>query len=160
MSRHQSFIFGLCLSAAVVFAQTLPPTLLPAANRPGYAGFGSANQPVRRTSHLNGKDYVSILEQPTVSREWEPSATLPLTLPAAERAARLELSKIVPNDSEWVATDFQISRFGAGPNWYYAVTLQPVLQLLGGPIESFTALLDFAGKPGRVLQLGPNQVPR
>jgi hypothetical protein len=100
------------------------------------------------------------LQQPTVSPEWEPSAALPLSLSAAEKVARLELSKIVPDDSVWVATDFQISRFGAGPDWYYAVTLQPVLQLLGEPPESFTALVDFAGMPGRVLQLGPHQVHR
>ena len=160
MSKHQLFIFGLCFSAVVVLAQTLPPTLLNAANRPGYAGVVSARQPVRRTSHLNGKEYVSILEQPSTSREWEPSADLPITLSAAEKVARLELSKIVPDASEWVSTDFQISRFGAGPTWYYAVTLQPILELSGRPPETFTVLVDFAGTPGRVLQLGPRQVSR
>ena len=160
MSKHQWCIFGLCLSAVVVLAQTLPPTLLPV-NRPGYSNGGVApRQPIRRTSHLNGRECISILEQPTVSPEWEPSAVLPISLSAAEKVARRELSKIVPDDSEWVATDFQISRFGPGPDWYYAVTLQPVLQLSGGPAESFTALVDFAGSPGRVFQLGPHQVRR
>ena len=160
MSKHQLCIFGLFLTAVVVLAQTLPPTLLPAANRPGYDGGVSAGQPVVRTSHLNGKEYVSILDQPKVSREWEPSAALPISLSAAEKIARVKLSEIVPDDSQWVTTDFQISRFGAGPNWYYAVTLQPALQLSGDPPESFTALVDFAGTPGRVLQLGPHQVHR
>jgi len=131
------------------------------ANRPGYYSGGVApRQPIRRTSHVNGKECISILQQPTVSPEWEPSAALPLSLSAAEKVARLALSKIVPDDSMWVATDFQISRFGAGPDWYYAVTLQPVLQLSGEPPESFTALVDFAGTPGRVLQLGPHEVRR
>jgi hypothetical protein len=159
MSEHQLCVSGLFLTAVVVLAQTLPPTLLPA-NRPSYDGGGPLRQPVRRTSHLNAKECVSILEQPKVSREWEPSAALPISLSAAEKIARVELSKIVPDDSQWVTTDFQISRFGAGPNWYYAVTLQPALQLSGEPPESFTALVDFAGTPGRVLQLGPHQVHR
>ena len=159
MSKHRLCVFGLFLTAVVVLAQNLPPTLLPA-NRPSYAGDGPPRQPARWTSHVNGKEYVSILEQPTVSREWEPSAALPISLSAAEKIARVELIKIVPDDSEWVSTDFQISRFGAGPNWYYAVTLQPALQLSGKPAESFTALVDFAGTAGRVLQLGPHQVHR
>jgi len=158
MSKQQLCIFSLFL-AVVVLAQNLPPTLLPA-NRPSYDGGGLLRQPVRRTSHVNGKECVSILEQPSVCREWEPSATLPITLSAAEKIARLELSKIVPDDSQWVSTDFQLSRFGAGPNWYYAVTLQPVLQLSGERAESFTVLVDFSGTPGRVLQLGPHQVHR
>ncbi len=157
MSKQQLFIFGLCLSAAVVLAQTLPPTLPSAANRPGYVRGVSAVQPVRRTSHLNGKEYLSILKPPTASHGWEPSATLPLAPSAAERSARLELSKIVPDDSEWAVTDFQISRFGAGPDWYYAVTFQPVVQLAGEPTETFTALVDLAGMPGRVFQLGPQR---
>lgn len=159
MSKHQLCIFGLFFAAVVVLAQTLPPTLLPA-NRPSYDGGVPLRQPVRRTSHVNGKECFSILEQPTVSHEWEPSAALPISLSAAEKLARVELSKIVPDDSEWVTTDFQISRFGAGPNWYYAVTLQPALQLSGEHPESFTALVDFAGTPGRVLQLGPQKVRR
>jgi len=160
MSKHQLCIFGLCFTAAVVLAQTLPRTTLPA-NRPGYYSGGIApRQPIRRTSHVNGRECISILEQTTVSPEWEPSAALPISLSAVEKVARLELNKIVPDDSEWVVTDFQISRFGPGPDWYYAVTLQPILQLSGGPVDSFTALVDFAGTPGRVLQLGPHEVRR
>lgn len=157
-SKRQLCIFGLCLIAVAVLAQTLPWTVLPPDRRGYFAGGVSPPQPIRRTSHLNGKEYASILEQPTVSREWEPSAALQISLSAAEKVARLELSKIVLDDSEWVTTDFQISRFGAGPNWYYAVTLQPTLQLSGRPPESFTALIDFAGEPGRLLQRGPRQV--
>lgn len=152
-------VLGLFLASVVVLAHQLPRTL-PSPKSSGYYGFEPRRQPVRRTSRVNGKECVSILEQPTVSHEWEPSAALPLSLSTAEKIARVELSKIVMDDSQWVATDFQISRFGAGLNWYYAVTLQPVLQLSGEPPESFTALLDSAGTPGRVFQLGPHQVRR
>jgi len=157
MSKHQLFTFVLCLTGAVVLAQTLPPTL-PHPNNQGYYGGPPRNQPVRRASHLNGKDWLSVLKQPTASPEWQPSAALPISLAAAEKAARLELSKIVPDASEWVTTDFHISRFGAGPDWYYAVTLEPILQLSGEPRESFTALVDFVGTPGQVVQLGPHQM--
>jgi hypothetical protein len=159
MSKHQICVLGLFLVVVVVLAQDLPRTL-PPPNKPGYFAVEPRRQPVRRNSRVNGKECISILEQPTLSREWEPSAALPLSLSEAEKIARVELSKIVTDGSQWVATDFQISRFGAEPNWYFAVTLQPVLQLSGEPAESFTALLDFAGTPGRVFQLGQRQVHR
>jgi hypothetical protein len=159
MNKHQMCVLGLFLFGVAVLAQDLPRTL-PSPNRQGYYAVEPRRQPVRRNSCVNGKECVSVLEQPTVSREWEASAGLPLSLSQAEKIARVELSKIVTDGSEWVATDFQISRFGADPNWYYAVTLQPVLHLSGEPPESFTALMDFAGTPGRVFQLGRRQMPR
>jgi hypothetical protein len=160
MNKYKLGIIGIFLTAMLVVGQNLPRTL-PAVNSRGYyGGVRQLPQAVRRNSLFNGKEYVSILQQPTVSREWETSVALPISLPAAEKEARVELSKIVPDDSEWVVTDFQISRFGAGPIWYYAVTLQPTVQLSDGPAESFTALIDFSGTPGRVVQLGPHQVRR
>jgi hypothetical protein len=110
---------------------------------------------VRRTSHVRGKEYVSILEQGAAGDEWEPSAPLPLSISAAEKVARVELAKLVLDETDWIATDFQISRFGPGPSWYYAVTLKPIFQLHGERSDSFSVLVDFAGKPGRVRQLGP-----
>jgi hypothetical protein len=159
MSKHQLFIFGLCMTGVVLLAQTIPSTF-PPANRPGWYRVAPQAEPVRRISHFNGKEWLSVLDQPTVSREWGPTAPLPTTLAAAEKLAWEQLSKIAPDASEWVTTDFQISRFDTGPNWYYAVTLQPPLQLPGGPRESFTALVDFAGTPGRVAQLFTNQAGR
>ena len=160
MSKHHTCVLGLLLLGVVVLAQELPRTL-PPLNKPGYyAGEHRPRSLVRRTSHVNGKDYVILLAQPTTSREWEPSGVLPLSLPEAEKIARLELGKIVTDGSQWVITDFQISRFGPGPNWYYAVTLQPVLQLSGEPSESFTALLDFNGTPGRSFPSAPHQEQR
>jgi hypothetical protein len=103
---------------------------------------------------------MSILEQAAVGGEWESSAPLPITLSAAEKLARVELAKIVTDESGWIATDFQISRFGAGPSWYYSVTLKPTLQLSGERPEAFTVLVDFSGKPGRVRELGPHRVQR
>ena len=157
MRKYQLSIFGLSCCAAVVLAQTLPPTL-PTPNKQGYDGGAPRVGPVRRTSQIDGKEYVSILEQPAVSPDWESSTPLPITLSAAEKLARAELAKVVADESGWITTDFQISRFGAGPSWYYSVTLKPALQLSGERAESFTILVDFSGKPGRVWQLGPRQV--
>ena len=159
MRKAQLYIIGLSYSAAVVLAQNLPRTL-PTPNKQGYYGGEPRNDPVRRTSQARGKEYVSILEQPAVSREWEPSAPLPITLSVAEKLARDELAKVVPDEADWVATDFQISRFSAGSSWYYSVTLKPALQLSGERPESFTVLMDLSGTPGRVRQLGPHQVQR
>jgi hypothetical protein len=111
-------------------------------------------------SKISGKEYISILEQPAAGMEWESSAPLPITLAAAEKLARVELAKVVPDESDWIVSDFQISRFGAGPNWYYSVSLKPVFQLSGEHPESLIVLVDFSGRPGRVWQLGPQQVQR
>jgi hypothetical protein len=59
--------------------------------------------------------------------------------------------------AEKTVTDFEISRFGASSSWYYGVTLRPVLQPSRAPSETFTALMDLAGTPGRVFELGPHQ---
>src|SRR6266478_586002 len=120
MRKAPCYIFGLSCCAAVVLAQNLPRTL-PARNTQGYYDGGPRNDPVRCTSQVRGKEYVSILEQPAVSREWESSAPLPITLSVAEKLARDELAKIVPDEADWIATDFQISRFSAGSSWYYSV---------------------------------------
>ena len=157
--KHQLYIFGVFCFAAVALAQTLPPTL-PTSRNTGYAAFAPRAPAVTRKSQISGKEYISILEQPAVSPEWEPSAPLPITLAAAEKLARVELAKVVPDESDWIVSDFQISRFGAGPNWYYSVSLKPILQLSGERPESLTVLVDFSGRPGRVLQLGPHQVQR
>jgi hypothetical protein len=85
---------------------------------------------------------------------------LPITLSVAEKLARDELAKVVLDEGDWIATDFQISRFAAAPSWYYSVTLRPTLQLSGEQPEFFTFLIDSSGKPGRVRPLGPPQGQR
>jgi len=156
MNKLHLYIFGLLVSAAVVLSQNLPRTL-PPLQRPGYGyqDFGLTHERVTRNSRIGSKEYVSILEQAEGSREWESSAPLPVSIPAAEKVARTELAKVVPDEADWIATDFQISRFGPGPNWYYAVTLKPIFRLRGERSDSFNVLVDFAGKAGQVQQLGP-----
>ena len=159
MHKHQFYICGLVCFAAVALSQTLPPTF-PTSKNSGYVAVQSRTQAVTRKSQISGREYISILEQPGVSPEWESSAPLPITLAAAEKLARVELAKVVPDEPDWIASDFQISRFGADPNWYYAVNLQPILRLSGQTSEALTVLVDFSGHPGRVWQLGPQQVQR
>jgi len=101
-----------------------------------------------------------MLAQPPNSREWQSSDPLPITLSAAEKVARDELAKVAPEETDWIATEFQLSRFSAGSGWYYSVTLKPALQLSGERPEWFTVLLDLSGQPGRVMQLGRHQAPR
>jgi hypothetical protein len=159
MRKYHFWIPGLFLCVAIVFAQELPRTL-PSIKKFGYYGAGSRPELLRRTSFIDGKQYLSILEQPADGRDWESSSPLPIPLSEAEKAARVELGKIVPDQTGWIATDFQISRFAAGQGWYYVVTLKPVVRLSGERSDSFSVLLDVLGKAGRVLQLGAQQVQR
>ena len=136
----------------MVLAQELPRTL-PLANKSGYYVPPSRREPLRRAFFVNGKRYVSLLAQPSNSRDWESSSPLPIALSAAEQTARIELGKIAPDQADWIVTDFQISRFDESQGWYYAVTLKPILQLSGARPDAFTVLLDFSGTPGRIAQM-------
>ena len=109
---------------------------------------------VTRTSYVGGREYLSMLKETRVRPEWEPSAPLPLNLAKVEEVARTELRKLGPDDSWWIITEYQISRFGRGTNWYYAVTLKPEIQVVGLRPESFTLLVDFSGNPGVIRRLG------
>ena len=91
-----------------------------------------------------------VLEDTALGPEWEPSSPLPIDLAKAEEIARTELRKLAPDESRWVATDFEISRFGRRANWYYAVTLKPQFEFTGVRSDTFTVLVDFSGKAGRI----------
>ena len=153
--RPQLLLFGtLTISAGLMLAQNVPSTL-PPRELPRYAG-GSRPGPevVTRTSYVAGKEYLSMLKEAGVRAKWESSAPLPLNLAKVEEIARAELRKLGPDDSWWVVTEYQISRFGRGTNWYYAVTLKPKIQVVGLRPESFTLLVDFSGNPGVIGRLG------
>ena len=157
MRKHQLLLFGgLTFCGAAILAQTFQRTLppdLPSLNRSGIYGLDRSNVEVeRRTFYLGGREYLSALyrEAPTLGPEWESSSSLPIGLAKAEEIARIELRKLVGEESKWVVTDFQISRFGHRRNWYYAVTLKPEMEAVGVRSESFTVLVDFLGKPGRI----------
>ena len=145
------YVLGLSFFVSLVVAQTLPRTT-PAKPQRGYVSLSSTAVTVSRNSRVNGRNYVSILKQTTNSPAWDSAAPLPLSFSSAEQIARGELRKIVSDESDWVADDFQIRRFAGALSWYYAVTLQPALQLTGERSDSFTVLVDFSGTPGRVLE--------
>ena len=120
----------------------------------------SRSEVVERAFHLHGKDYKSLMswqeaESPT---GWEPSLPLPVSLEKAEEIARKELSKIVHDEIRWQFSEFSISRFSRptphGENWYFAVTLKPILAMGEVNDDFFTVLMNASGEPGRILGRG------
>ncbi len=85
---------------------------------------------------------------------WEPSAPLPISLDKAEEIARKELVKFVSDEVRWQFAEFSIGRFHAptahGENWYFALTLKPVLAFGEVNSDSFTVLMNASGDPGPI----------
>jgi hypothetical protein len=162
MRTHQTLVFGgLGFFAAVVLAQTLPSTL-PSLAGARYSGLRTtaAGESVRRTFQIGGKVYLTALhpDETMLGPEWEPSSPLPIGFPKAEEIARGELRKLVANETNWVVTQFEITRFGRRANWYHAVTLRPEMEAVGLRPRSVTVLVDFSGNPGLITRhAGPQQ---
>ena len=154
-------LFSLgCLLAlsALTLGQTLPRTL-PSVQKQGYLGPSLKWETGKRMFHVEGKDYFSVLalEQTALGPDWEAPAPLPLTLAKVEQIARVELRKLVTDEARWVVIEFEIARFHRSPNWYYAVTLKPDVEIQGVRPDSFVALVDFAGNAGRIFRSGANR---
>ena len=93
-------------------------------------------------------------QQAESSSRWEPSMPLPVSLEKAEEIARTELSKLVHDEIKWQFSEFSIGRFrgptARGENWYFALTLKPILAIGEVNADSFTALMNASGELGRI----------
>ena len=87
-------------------------------------------------------------------RGWEPSTPLPISLEKAEEIARKELVKLVRDEVRWQFAEFAIGHFHAptahGENWYFALTMKPVLAFGEVNSDSFTVLMNASGELGRI----------
>ena len=168
MHKFRLLLIGSALCcAAVLLAQTLP-SALPSVEHRSYFG-GSSNHPrvARQSSCIGGREYLCFLEDSGVSADWQPPAPLPLGWAKVEEIARIELRKLVQDESKWLVTDFRLSRFERGPGWYYAITLKPEIELIALTSaialvnerpQSYTLLVDFSGTPGKTGSLGTPKV--
>jgi hypothetical protein len=158
MTKRPFFIGGLVCLSAFALAQTLPPTTHPTPQK-WIAGDLSKWEREQRTFRLEGKDYLTLLylEETALGPEWESPSPLPIGLDKAEEIARSELRKLVADEPHWMVTDFHVGRFQRRANWYYAVTLKPDVEVQGVKPDSFVALVDFSGKPGRIAQIESNK---
>jgi len=156
LSNKFPVLVSLVCLAVLAIAQTPPPTLPPGSLPKVGIGPSVGKRPAieTRTFFLGGKQYRSILNGPAPSSGggWTSASPLPIGLAKAEEIARAQLGKFVTDESSWQVSDFHIGRFADQPNWYFSVTLDPVVQVVGGelPPDSFTVLLDFAGTPGKI----------
>ena len=89
---------------------------------------------------------------------WESSLPLPISLEKAEEIARKELSKLVHDEIRWQFSEFSIGRFqrpaALGENWYFALTMKPVLAIGEVNADFFTVLMNASGEPGRIIGRG------
>ncbi len=159
MRRNKVILLVSLVGLAVLaIGQTPRPTLPPRSLPKIGPGLGSPAARVTRTFSFGGKQYVSVLNGPGPSSSgWNPASPLPVGLAGAEEIARAKLSKFVTDSATWQVSDFHIARFeDRRSGWYFSVTLEPALQVVGGdlPPDSFTVLLDFAGTPGRIFESG------
>ena len=161
MRKHKLLFLarvGFCgLCATVVFAQRLPPDLPSRPIRDGIIEVDrSQSEVARRFFFLQGKKYMSTItwQEAKSGRGWEPSSPLPVSLEKAEQIARKELSKLVSDEVRWKFTEFCIGRFRApttnGENWYFALTMKPVMALGEVNADFFTVLMNSSGEPGRI----------
>ena len=149
---------GLCVT--LLFAQTLPSTFPSRQNGGIFWLDRPQSEIVERTFYLQGMEYRSLMswkEAESISR-WEPALPLPVTLEKAETIARKELSKLVPDEIRWQFSEFSIGRFRRptthGENWYFALTMKPVLALGEVNTDFFTVLMNASGEPGRIIGRG------
>jgi len=107
-----------------------------------------------RTFYISGKEHRSVLRasQAEPPSEWNSSSPLPMGFAKAEEVARGELAMFVNDAAELLVSDFHVGRFAGQPYWYMAVTFEPATQVVSDalPPDSFTVLLDFAGRVGRI----------
>lgn len=106
--------------------------------------------------YVQGKAYRSVLTSSQVksAQSWTPSAPLPYNLGRAEKKARIELKRFVNDADRWIVSDFRVARlrFVDENAWFMSVSFEPaeVVFIDGMPLDSFTVLLDFDGKPGQI----------
>jgi len=158
MRKHKlSVLGGAGLCATFVFAQTLPTTL-PSRQEGGIRSVDrSQSEVVERIFYLRGMEYRSLMswQEAESVRWWEPSTPLPISLERAEEIARNELVKLVSDEVRWQFAEFSIGRFHAptahGENWYFALTMKPVLAFGEVNSDSFTVLMNASGEPGRII---------
>jgi hypothetical protein len=146
-------------SAVMVVAQTLPSTF-PPRNLPKTGAAVSRMQLAKRTFRINGAEYQCTLtpgKEGESGSEWGPASPLPFTLAKAEQIGRSALRQFVADDSPWQVTEVSVSRFTHSTDWYYAVTLKPEMEAVGLRPQSFTVLVDFSEKPGRISRIADPQ---
>jgi hypothetical protein len=156
--RQLLFIGGISLTAALVIAQTLPSTVPLAARE---------HQPVGRSSDirgfswifdLNGKKYQATIprDQVAASAEWTCALPLPLTCAKVEEIARVELRKLLSNDSTWEVMELDLRRLNeeSTSKWYYLVKLMPKLRDRGVISDSFYVPISFSGEAGQIQAYG------
>ncbi len=141
----------------IALAQNAPPTL-PPRPLPKIVLPAGKHAPVEtRTFWIGGKEYRSVLaaKEDKSFRAWNSASPLPIGLARAEEIARGELAKLVDDAGAWQVSDFRISRFATEHYWYMSVTFEPATQVVSDPLppDSFTVLLDFGGKPGRIFRV-------
>ena len=155
MSKRLLLLVALVCLAALALGQALPPTTHPTPQKWIVLGDAPGREMQKRTFHLQATEYLSVLyvEKSALGPEWESPSPLPLTLTKVEEIARGELRKLVTDEPRWLVTDFHLGRFERSANWYYAVTLKPDVEVAGVEPDSFVALVDFSGKPGRIGKL-------
>jgi hypothetical protein len=118
---------------------------------------------VERTFPLQGREYKSLKswQEAESTTWWEPTSPLPVRLEKAEEIARKELTKLVHDEIRWQFSEFSIGRFrqptAHGENWYFALTMKPVLALGELNSDFFTVLMNASGEPGRIVGSGPSK---
>jgi hypothetical protein len=152
MQKRQLLLTGgFALCAALVLGQTLPPAV---PSRPGHGIKYLAPEVEAWGFVLHGKTYSAMLSRAQVSAspEWTPSAPLPMTPVKAEEIARVELRKLVSDDSTWVVEEFGLRRFRgeAQGKWIYVVKLKSEDGPTSAATDRFVLPISFSGEPAQV----------
>ena len=150
MNNHQLVVtMAVALLTAPVFGQRLPASL-PSRQ------FASTLAPQLEAWSfvLHGKTYSAMLSRAHMSGspEWTPSNSLPMSPAKAEEIARVELRKLVSDDSTWVVEEFGLRRFRgeAQAKWLYVVKLKSPDWTPNGTHDRFVLPISLSGEPGKV----------
>ena len=151
--RQLLLIGGFALSAALMYAQTLPSTV-PLASRERIRPRPWSVKGEARLFNLRAAKYQAKVteEQVRTCPDWTSTAALPLSLEKVEQIARGELRKLVSDDSTWEVTEFSLKRLHGDtqPKWFYVVTLRPFVGTNNAASDSFSLPINSLGEPGQI----------
>ncbi len=110
--------------------------------------------PTQHIFTLEGKRYATSIDEAALeaSPTWDMSKPPPISFKQVVEVARNEFGKRLRAKPEWRVRSIELYPANSPHEgkWYYVVLLEP--QPNGGHTgESFTTLVDFSGKPGKII---------
>ena len=118
--------------------------------------------PVRHYFTLAGERYVTFIDEAAVvaSPKWDTDKPPPISFKRVVEIARQELRTLVKTEADWKVRTItvHIANWPHEEKWYYDVKFNPPQGVVSGG-NSVNMLVDFSGKPGKLMLARDDQYP-